>query len=694
MDDRRRLRTKLLALVGVALLALCAVYVAVGPPATTYEINIYGAYPVWFWLAICGALVVGQLLVLRAISPATDARANADADATTGSGWRYGVALLLGANGLLLSLPYLRYGLFAVGKGDMLTFVGMVDSLGQTGRLDPENYYPGLNALTGVFSNVTGLDPAELVNLLPPFVSLFYLGGLYFLLDTVTDRKRDVLFVLPVAFLPLFGYENVMYSPSIFAFSFVPFVLGLLFRTNTWERRTQYASLLVLSVVAIVFFHPLTTLFLIGLFALAKAPELYGRVTARRTTRPVPVLAVGAIASVLFFAWHYTFESIEGSTYTVVARLLGANAVQSSEFGSLSGTAARTTPRLVDLLQTGLYTYGLFGLLASFAVVFACYLLVRLLRGDTELSEVSLFFLAVFVVFTGLSALAFFVDITVGFTRISRYARFTAAILVGFGASALWARSNRRWQRSTLLGAFSVGLAALVFLSVFSLYASPLSNGANGQITQSEIEGMEWVLDNRNESLLIDEYGTSQSRFQEMLEYGVDAENIRSEGTNPPIGFAYGAPPPDGPPAYQYLLITDLGRQVNPTFYPTYRSFWRYTPADFDGLERRSTVARVYDNGGFQSYLVTTNETEVESSVASPPTRTSVSSSSGSAASGSATSLSTTSGTPPAPTTRVPLEVGSPSDTVADRVERRSSEPAHNRAPTRASARHAHRSAL
>ncbi len=679
MDDRRRLRTKLLALVGVASLALCGAYIAVGPPATAYEIHLYGAYPVWFWLAICGAFVVGQLLVLRAVAVGGDA----DADEATGPGWRYGVALLLGANGLLLSLPYLRYRLFAVGKGDMLSFVGMVDSLAQTGRLDPENYYPGLNALTGVFSHATGLDTAELVNLLPPFFSLFYLGGLYFLLDTVTERRRDVLFVLPVAYLPLFGFENVMFSPSVFAFTFVPFVLALLFRTSAWERRTRYASLLVLSVVGVVFFHPLTTLFLLGLFALAKAPELYGRATARRSGRPVPVLAVGTVAGVLFFAWYYTYESIAGSTYLVFARLLGLEAVQSSEFGNLSGTAARTTPRLVDLLQTGLYTYGVFGLLVSFGAVFACYLLVRLLRGDTELSDVSLFFLAVFTAFTGLSVLAFFVDLTVGFTRISRYARFTAPILVGFGASALWARASGSWQRSTLLGALSVGFAAIVFLSVFSLYASPLSNGANGQITQSEVEGMEWVLDHRNESLLIDEYGTTQSRFQEMLEYEVDdPENIRSEGTNPPMHFAYGAPPPDGPPEYRYLLVTELGRQQNPTFYPGYRGFWRYTPADFQRLENRSTVDRVYDNGGFESYLVAKNRTEEGASAAS------------SLAPASAPPTGPPPSAPPTdPPTSAPLEAGSPSDTGVDRAERRSSEPAHSRVPTTASGPRAHRSA-
>ncbi len=669
MDDRRRLRTKLLALVGTALLALCGAYIAAGPPVTEYEIHIYGAYPVWFWLAICGALVVGQLLVLRAV--AVD-------DETTGPGWRYGVSLLLGANGLLLSLPYLRYQLYAVGKGDMLTFVGMVDYLVQTGRLEPENYYPGLNAFAGVFSHATGLDTAELVNLLPPFLSLFYLGGLYFLLDTVTERRRDVLFVLPVAYLPLFGSENVMFSPSVFAFSFIPFVLALLFRTNTWERRTQYSSLLVLSVVAVVFFHPLTTLFLLGLFALAKAPELYGRLTAQRTGRPVPVLAVGTVAGVLFFAWYYTYESIAGSTYLVVARLFGFEAVQSSEFGSLSDTAARTTPRLVDLLQTGFYTYGVFGLLVSFAAVFGCYLLVRLLRGDTELSDVSLFFLAVFAAFTGLSVLAFFVDLTVGFTRISRYARFTAPILIGFGASALWARASSSWQRSTLLGALSVGLAAVVFLSVFSLYASPLSNSANGQITQSEVEGMEWVLDHRNESLLIDEYGTTQSRFQEMLEYEVDDPvNIRSEGTDPPMHFAYGAPPPDGPPEYRYLLVTDLGRQINPTFYPGYQGFWRHAPADFQRLDNRSTVARVYDNGGFESYLVAKNRTEEGTSAA-------------------ASSLVPAPESAPStdPPTSAPPGADSPSDTGVDRVERRSSGPAHTRAPTRASAPRARRSAL
>ncbi len=666
--DRRRLRTKLLTLVGTALLAVCSVYIATSPEATGYEINLYGAYPVWFWVAISGSLVVGQLLVLRAVT-ADEKQAN-----TTGFGWRYGVGLLLGANALLLLLPFIRYSLFAVGKGDMLTFVGMLDQLAQTGRLDPENYYPGLNVETIIFSHATGLDVTELVNLLPPFFSLFYLGGLYFLLDTVAERKRDVLFVLPVAYLPLFGFENVMFSPSVFAFSFVPFVLALLFRTSAWERRTQYATLLVLSVVAVVFFHPLTTLFLLALFAMAKAPDLYGRAAARRQSRSVPVLEVGTIAGTLFFAWYYTYESIAGSTYLVVARLLGFDAVQSSEFGSLSGTVARTTPRLVDLLQTGFYVYGVFGLLVSFAVVFAGYSLVRLHRGDARLSGFAAFFLAVFTAFLGLSTVAFFVDLTIGFTRISRYVRFAAPILIGFGASLLWARADRQWQRSTLVGVLSVAFAAIVFISVFSVYASPLSNSYSGQITESEVDGMQWTLDHRNESLLIDEYGTSQARFQSMLEYEVeDPPNIRSENTTPPIHFGYGEPPPSGPSEQRYLLVTELGRQTNPTFYPGYQEFWRYTPTDFRSLENRSTVGKVYDNGEFESYLVTTNQTADEASAAV-----------GSGIDDSTPDASAVDRNQPV--RPAPLAADSPTETATDRAERRSSGPAHSRVPTTASA--------
>jgi len=56
---------QLLLLAGVASLSHAAVVVATTPPADGYEISIYRAYPVTFWIAAVLAIFVGQSLVLE-----------------------------------------------------------------------------------------------------------------------------------------------------------------------------------------------------------------------------------------------------------------------------------------------------------------------------------------------------------------------------------------------------------------------------------------------------------------------------------------------------------------------------------------------------------------------------------------------------------------------------------------------------
>jgi hypothetical protein len=45
-----------------------------------------------------------------------------------------------------------------------------------------------------------------------------------------------------------------------------------------------------------------------------------------------------------------------------------------------------------------------------------------------------------------------------------------------------------------------------------------------------------------------------------------------------------------------------------PAQFPEYRRFWRYTPENFDRLNRDETVSQVYDNGEFDLYMIQSRE--------------------------------------------------------------------------------------
>jgi len=615
-------RSRLLFVAGVALLTVTSVIIATDPTASDYEISLYDSYPLIFWISIVLAMLFGQLILLG----------NAKNEAE--SGWKRGFMLLFAANAILLFLPAFRYQLYAPGKGDVLTFIGRVRRLQAQGEFLPADYYPAASIEVATLSYATGIDPAQLFNLLPPILSLFYLATFYYLLTTIMMHRRELLYVLPFASLPLFQFENLMFTPSLFAFFFLPFVLLLLLKRRAWNTHSAFGVLLVLSVVGIVFFHPLTTVFLIMIFALTKTLRMASdqSVSVDLSNR-TPVLVVGSIGFVLFFSWYYSFESIIGSTSSVIERVFVSGAVGSSEFGQVTSTAARTSPAIVDLIRTGVYTYGVFAALAGMGLFFVCYRTLLFVRDNSTINPYEIFFSAVFLLFAGLSITAYFVDITVGFTRISRYVRFAAPILIGFGLASLYNRTRGSSFGQAVQVSACVACAILVFLSIFTLYGSPLSNEYNAQITESELQGMEWMLDNREPTLLIDELGTDHYRFYTLFnggrlpQFDPSAQTIRRGLGTPPDHFAYGNASAVLPPSevaslpdeanvslgQRYLLVTELGQLRNPTFYPDYRRLWRHTPSDFDRLQRDPRANQVYDNGEFESYVIETavNRTRV-----------------------------------------------------------------------------------
>ena len=591
------LRFKLLAAIGAWAVAGSLLFVAADPIASGYEISAYQSHPAPFWFLVLAGLLVGQIVIFE--SALLDERSRY---------WKWGFGLLIAANAVLLLLPALRYHLYA--RGDMLSFIGMIREIQELGAVPRSNYYPNLHLLALTLSFASGVDVSTLVNLLPPLFSILFAVSLYLLLDVLFADDRKALFVLPIGALLLYKFENLLFSPNVAAFMTVPFVLAVLGRIYASDSPTRFKLPFLVVILSLVFYHPITTLFLVGLFVLLKlAFAADRRIEARSVGRENTPVVIASIAFVVFFAWYYSFESIIGSTTLLLAALLGVGG-GTPEVAKITSVFARATPDLVDIALVGLYTYGLIAAIFGLAVTFVADRLYAARTADRRLDAIEMFLgLGLAVFFVG-GVAAFFVDFRFGSTRFFRYVRLFGSIIIGLGLFDLAARaapeSIDRYLRPVAYTAFFV----LAAMSVFMLYGSPISNDRNLQVTEAEIEGMEWLLDNRDPGLLIDELGTSQYRiYSAEPRPEVSGRNVRQFETQPPDHFAYDNAsaldqPPETTGQQRYLAVTRLGRIRNPEFFPNYRPFWRHTPDDFRGLEYDSDVDRVFDGGEFDAYLV------------------------------------------------------------------------------------------
>lgn len=595
MISGRKSSPRLLLLAGIGLLTYAAVVVATTPPAAGYEVSLYTAYPVTFWIAIVLTIFVGQLLVLE------------DATASRQCGyWKRGYALLVTASGILLFLPTMRYQ-YVMGRADTLTLAGGIEYITATHALQPDNYYPMIHLLTASLSFFTGIDPITLMQAIPPLFSLAFLLGTYGLLRYLFPDRREFLVTLPFASLLFTGFEHLHFTPYNMSFLLVPLVVLYCLKAQERNAVPSTVAMLVL-VFAIVFYHPLTGLLIVAFFAIAQVlsdlPSSVRFVTGRK---PVPSAMVSLLVLVVLFAWYTRFETVILSMASVVA---GRGP---SQFAHVTTVADRVSPSLVDLLQSAIASYGMEAIVGSVTLVSLCYLGYDHYRRDSAVDTYVAWLAGIFLVSFAVGAVAFFLNVIFEPLRFTRYGLLAGSTIVGFGYLALYSTLSDRRSKRVLTVSMYAFLLALVFLSVFLLFPSPLTDDANLQVTDREVRGMAWAIDNENETMATQDDGVLQHRHVDYQSMGTESTwELRERDTAPPDHFGYDDNSTAGQ-GYQevtYLRVTELARIENPSLYPNYPDHWRHTPSDYDRLEDDHTVDHVYTNGEFDNYVVRPTDAE------------------------------------------------------------------------------------
>jgi hypothetical protein len=590
--------TRLLAAVGTLFLLAAAAVALVVPPASGYEISIYAAYPWYFWAAIVGAIFVGQLVML---SSAAD-----DSESHTGT---FGLLLSLAAVVTLTLLPYLR-GYPVYGRGDVLTHLGLIRDLRTYGTVG--NIYPPMHLLVEALAGATGLEPVTLINFLPMVFTAVFLGSMYRLVVVITDDRRRAMFAAPFVLFPVLGSSHVIAVPFTLSLLLTPFALYLL----VLERRTSTIPvrvMLLLGVIGVVLFHPLTGLFLMFVLLLYAGTE---RVLAAGYPSQSPS-SVASFTVAVFAGWYLSFVGILIRFRNIVDDFLRQRSSESQLEGTVN-TVERTGADLADVVRIAVLQYGDAAILYGFATTFVAGMALRWSLGRLQPGRFTPLFGATTLLFIGASVVFLTNDLIVGFGRPLGFGTIFAAALAGWFWYALWQRTDHGAAKS----AFAVGIGAvlllLVLLSVASMFSSPPVAQTNQQVTQMELDGMEWTLENRNDELLIEEFGITQFRHYQMRN-GIEdpSPTVRREETRPPDHFNYTTYETLGR-SYEtdtYLVLSRLGRITYPAKFPDYRDQWRFTPGDFARLEHDPSVASIYDNGEFDAYWISADTNRTAASV-------------------------------------------------------------------------------
>ena len=603
-DEGNRI-IKIIAIIAFTFMISALAIIAKTPPATGYEISIYDAYPWYFWVFIITSIFMGQIILMRdTLSSDKNNRL-----------WVFGFLAILTTNIILLFMPFIR-GYATYGRGDVLTHIGYIKDILRTASIGTDNFYPLDHILTASLSYVTGITVEHTVNIIPPVFSLFYIISIYFLAKQIFERKGEVLFVLAFASILLFSNENLIFAPSVQSFFLLPFVLYLYFKSRDSTHALEFGILLIISLFLIVFFHPMTTLFLISVFLILEFCLFIHKNIDKKQGIELPKLQkrgsfnVILISFIAFFIWYFSFSAIVNSFRRVLNWL--RYEIGKSELETYSELIARTHAKLFDLIEVILNTYGQIIILGFLSFIFSIYIfnIWRRHTGEQKLKFYHIFFCIGSLTFIVLSIIFFFNDFIIGFGRVSKYTFFFSSVFVALSFYFVFNKSKLSFDKRRFKSILSlcIILILLLYFSTFNLYFSPIIKKENHQVCEMEINGMTWFFDHRNEEMLIQELGISQKRFHDAI-FGklIPGKNIRYGADTLPVDhFDYINKTALGDyyKDQRYLLIPILGRIYYPELHPKYEEHWRFTAEDFSMLEKDSTVLRIYDNGNSNIYFV------------------------------------------------------------------------------------------
>jgi len=578
-----------LAAGGFALALACTVILATTPAATGYESSIYQAYPWYFWALAGVALLVGNAVVVRSARTGT-------------SDWLFGLLLVLTVVGLVVFLPYFR-GYTMFGRADVLSHVGFIRDIQKTGQVSAGNIYPNFHLLVLSIAYATGVAPPTVLMGLAGIGSLFSIISFVALVSAVFDRRRALLAV-PFG-IALVAVQSV---PYVFSVLLVPFVLYLF----VMERRTRAVHVraaLGLSLFALVIYHPVTTLFLLLVFAVygvARALHARGVLpSTERVTGPVGAMPFSQLVVAVFAVWYLDFPKIVDRFGVVVGTLLAPGGGGSSA-ATYSETVAQFSPSVGDVVRIAALRYGASVILLALGGVYALAVVVGTLRSRSSGTVFRSTFVGALGLFTGLTGLFFVVDLIVGFGRPLVYAELFGAVLAG---ASIYYLARRTEARSTVYGLVYVTVALLLATSTMGLYTSPMTVGQNQQVTAAELEGSSWYVEHRDPQDDLAEFGVETYRVRDAI-YGRetydDDEVVTSDTERIPRHFGYAGNDTLGASyeSEKYLVVTAAGRSFYEQLYPGYEEFWKYERSDFQRLPRDPTVSSVYDNGEYDVYRV------------------------------------------------------------------------------------------
>ena len=576
---------KALAIIAL-IFTIAAILLAHSKPTTGYELSIYESTPVYVW----GILALSTLIALSLIF------FSVIFDSENSRFWIIGLLILLLNRISVQWMPYIR-GYYTL-SGDQMSNIGYVIDVLNFGHTGLDNFYPITHILLAEISTISNFPPILLSNCSTAMMSAFCVISIYLLARLIfMDRKICILAVSAAASVLFSGYDLYL-MPNGWSIHYIPFVFLLFFKSRE-TRKIEWIFLLILCLLVIPFFHPLTSVFFIFAFLIVGITDSVVRkywherpheISLRSSIPFVQIL----ILSVAFITWITSFNLFRNNLRTLyLAITTGSGPSFLNELGVALSKLGMTGIDFMIFIIKSMGHNAIFLLIAVVAFV----VFVRK-KGYKEKENGKL--MICFAV-SGASILLYASYLTnlipwleaIGGSRLLAYAMIFTPIFSAW----LFLRSISKKRFCSLK---VVILVLIIFtastMSVLSIHPSPYTKVPGAQISKGDIKAVSWAFSEKEKEIEVSSILSSMRRYSHLLFGEIHGGEILPHLLITPDHFGYGIHENVGSAIGEsrYIVIN----QIDLVAYTTvWSSVGRFSQKDFARLYCDPSIHKLYTSG-------------------------------------------------------------------------------------------------
>lgn len=575
----------------------CSLLIAYVTPSTGYELDIYQSTPLLTWVFVLLAMLGGAGIIIHQVITR---------GYRTSRIWLIGLIILVLSRFTFLYLPYIRG--YVTWNGDNISHWGYIKDVVSTGHFYVENVYPITHSLLSQIILITGAPIQYVTNLSTAFLSVFFIIATYLLATAVLPKRSQQLLATTIAGIVMIGGFNVLLMPNGWSILMLPLLFYFYFKR---QSNLAYTILFVLMLALYPFFHPLSALMAAAVFFAVLIVYWFLRIIPQKKdifimgNSPAYLLVPIMLVMSILITWILSFNRFRVNIRQMWAQIVSGGP---DVLGGMEDTLSKIQMSGFDVIGLYIKLYGSITFLIILSMIGILLFVFQLIKVkgnirpplSTDIATAFLLFGFIYFLFLiGFPGMS-----SIGASRMLAYVALFTPLLAAITLYGLI-----KTIRFKLLSAILLMILLMIpaVLNIMGIYSSPYIIQPNIQITQADMTGMSWMINNKSKSEGCIYIMNRPSRYADGI-MGKMAEASREDISIRQImkisdhwGYDEYATVGEQYLVDKYAGITKMDRII-------YSTIWskvgRFNDADFIKLKKDPTVNSLYTNGEMDVYYI------------------------------------------------------------------------------------------